>query len=135
MQKNGKTNLSHFPAFQSIKGCDCVFVWIQVLLFKLCPKALAPSDGGWGVLSGAVNPRSVTPDSMRLHGGPAQQWRHSPILTGKASEFQIFNSLCVHTFTRLYKHTHTFIQQILTEHVLCPNHFLGMIRIQQLTRC
>jgi len=59
----------------------------------------------------------------------------SPILTGKALEFQIFNYLCVHTFTRFYKHTPTFIQQILTEHVLCPNHFLGMIRIQQLTRC
>lgn len=83
-------------------------------------------------LSGAVeHPVCDIWQHASFHGGPAQQWRHSPTLTGRALEFQIFNYLSVHTFTRFYKQTHTFIQQILTEHVLCPNHFLGMIRIQQ----
>lgn len=83
-------------------------------------------------LSGAVeHPVCDIWQHASFHGGPAQQWRHSPTLTGRALEFQIFNYLSVHTFTRFYKQTHTFIQQILIEHVLCPNHFLGMIRIQQ----
>ena len=66
-------------------------------------------------LSGAVeHPVCDIWQHASFHGGPAQQWRHSPILTDRALEFQIFNYLYIHSPGFINKHTHLFNKYLLS---------------------